>query len=133
MIPGVGVVPASVVRDLIGMVGARFTRTLLDARTGVTRQTSTTSYRPTEPIRQFVRARDQHCRFPGCTARPAICDLDHVVAWPTGPTAGHNLHLLCRHHHRAKHQDGWTVTMAPDGAEQWISPTGDRYQTTSAD
>lgn len=133
LIPGVGVVPASIVRELINTIGTTFTRTLLDNATGTTVHTSTTTYRPTAGIKDFVTTRDQHCRFPGCTARPQLCDLDHVIPWPAGPTTPANLHLLCRHHHRAKHTAGWTIRMTTDGIDTWTSPTGDTHTTRPAE
>src|SRR5690606_13797701 len=40
-----------------------WTRLFLDPRGFVTQ---TDTYTPTEPMRRYLRARDQHCRFPGC-------------------------------------------------------------------
>jgi hypothetical protein len=38
------------------------------------------------------------CRFPGCDKPAEVCDLDHTVPFPTGPTHASNLKLLCRYH-----------------------------------
>jgi len=47
-----------------------------------------------------VRARDRRCRFPGCRRRvPGGGELDHVHAWPQGPTAAGNLAGLCTANH----------------------------------
>ncbi|NHN55078.1 HNH endonuclease [Calidifontibacter sp. DB0510] len=86
------------------------------------------SYRPPELMRERVKRRDQRCRFPGCTRGARFTDLDHVVAWPDGPTADWNLQCLCRRHHRTK-QSGWSVTMTPGGRCTWTSPTGRVYMT----
>ncbi len=85
------------------------------------------SYRPSVRLERFVIDRDQHCRFPGCTARPAHCDVDHTVAWPAGPTSAANLGLLCRRHHRVKQEAGFRVTQSAPGVFQWTFPTGHRY------
>jgi hypothetical protein len=59
-------------------------------------------------IRRALAARDPHCRFPGCTAR--YCDAHHLRHWAHGGTTRlDNLVRLCRRHHRAVHEDGWTI------------------------
>jgi hypothetical protein len=44
-----------------------------------------------------------------------------------GPTALHNLVLLCPQHHRVIHHDGWTVHLGPDRLPvftppRWVDP-----------
>jgi hypothetical protein len=43
-------------------------------------------YRPSAALAQFVRCRDLTCRFPGCDQPAEVCDLDHTVPFPWGPT-----------------------------------------------
>ena len=90
-------------------------------------------YRPAPGLARWVRARDRHCRFPGCR-RPAMqCDLDHVIPHPAGPTSESNLAALCRYHHRLKTHTGWTVRMHPDATLQWTSPRGHIFHTSLDD
>ncbi len=86
------------------------------------------TYRPTAPQERVVRARDRCCTFPGCSQRALRTDLDHRVRFPDGPTSTANLHLLCRHHHRLKH-DGWTSVRQVDGSTTWTSPRGQVLRT----
>jgi hypothetical protein len=86
-------------------------------------------YRIPARLARAVRARDQHCRFPGCHTPAAACDLDHLIPFPTGKTTYANLHCLCRRHHRLKHTTGWTVTTLGDNHLQWTSPAGRIYRT----
>ena len=88
------------------------------------------TYRPGKALAERVRARDRHCRFPGCSVPASRCHLDHVVAFPLGQTVEANLQCLCPAHHGFKHHAGWTVTMTPDGTCAWTAPTG-RTHTTS--
>lgn len=82
-------------------------------------------YRPTEDQRRYLRARDQHCRFPGCRMPVHRCDIDHTIdAALGGPTTTCNLAHLCRRHHTLKHATDWTLTQHPDGTLEWTSPTG---------
>ena len=56
-------------------------------------------------------ARDQRCRWPGCTIRATWCDGHHIVEWTDhGPTNDENCVLLCHHHHQLSHEPGWKVT-----------------------
>ena len=59
-------------------------------------------YRPSPKLDRFVRCRDMTCRFPGCTEPADVCDLDHTIAYPIGPTCASNLKCLCRKHHFSK-------------------------------
>jgi hypothetical protein len=90
-------------------------------------------YRPGVDLRRWVRARDRHCRFPGCRRAAAGCDQDHIVAWPVGATEACNLQCLCRLHHRLKTHTDWQVIHLGQGVLQWISPSGRIYYTTLED
>jgi hypothetical protein len=92
-----------------------------------------TRYRIPASVARVVRARDQHCRFPGCHVPAARCDLDHTVPFPEGLTTAANLHCLCRRHHRLKHQSGWTVRELGANHLEWTSPAGRTYVTKPPD
>lgn len=82
-------------------------------------------YRPTPEMRRLLRARDEHCRFPGCRVPASRCDLDHTVdAARGGATSTANLASLCRGHHTLKHHGGWSVEQDSGGVLRWTSPTG---------
>ncbi|MGE2732248.1 DUF222 domain-containing protein, partial [Mycolicibacterium vaccae] len=88
-------------------------------------------YTPSARLAEYVRARDQFCRHPGCTVPAERCDIDHVVPWPYGPTHPSNLACKCRTHHLGKtFWDGWTDSQAPDGTVTLNTPTGHTYTTT---
>ena len=83
-------------------------------------------YRPGADQYSFVRTRDRGCRMPGCTARAAWADLDHVIPHACGgATSCDNLCSLCRRHHRlTTFARGWSTRMAPDGTVTVTTPTG---------
>jgi Domain of unknown function (DUF222) len=91
-------------------------------------------YRPSAALAQFVRCRDLTCRFPGCDQPAEVCDLDHTVPFPWGPTHASNLKLLCRYHHLLKTFytgiGGWADHQLPDGTVEWTAPSGHTYTTT---
>ena len=85
-------------------------------------------YRPSEEMRRYLRARDQHCRFPGCRMPARLCDIDHTIAYAEGgPTDRRNLAHLCERHHTGKHNSAWRVVQLPGGILEWTSPTGRTY------
>ncbi|KYH45685.1 hypothetical protein [Branchiibius sp. NY16-3462-2] len=133
LLPRVGVIPARTITEMTHLLGVKLSRALTDATTGTVVETGDRSYRPGARLARFVQARDQHCRFPGCTRPAKLSDIDHVIRYPDGDTTAGNLQCLCRHHHRAKHEGGWKVTMSPTGVCTWTSPTGRTYITTPGD
>jgi Domain of unknown function (DUF222)/HNH endonuclease len=58
-------------------------------------------------------ARDRHCAFPGCTAKPIWCEAHHVEEYDRddGPTDIDNMALLCSKHHKTVHSAGYTAKM----------------------
>jgi hypothetical protein len=69
--------------------------------------------------RRAVRARDRHCRYPGCRAQARWCDVHHLVEWERGgATDLGNLVLLCRRHHVAVHEGSQRLVRLPDGKLQ---------------
>ncbi|HEX3389322.1 MAG TPA: DUF222 domain-containing protein [Streptosporangiaceae bacterium] len=95
-----------------------------------THQGATSGYRPTTAIREYVRARDQTCRYPCCRQPAWHGDLDHTRPWHQGGrTCPCNLGALCRAHHILKQLQGWTLTQPRPGVFQWTTPAGRSYTT----
>ncbi|MEM6108596.1 DUF222 domain-containing protein [Mycobacterium sp. 050272] len=88
------------------------------------------SYRPSAALEAFVRCRDMTCRFPDCDRPAEICDIDHTIPYPFGPTHPSNLKCLSRKHHLLKtFWTAWRDEQRPDGAVVWTSPSGHTYTT----
>ncbi len=65
-------------------------------------------------LRRALRIRDGGCQFPGCHRRRHL-QAHHVVHWMHGgPTDLDNLVLLCGRHHRAIHEEGFSVSWSAD-------------------
>jgi len=92
---------------------------------------ATDRYRPTADQRRFLAARDETCRFPGCTMPASRCDIDHTIEYAAGgPTAIDNLAHLCESHHVMRHRSGWRIRQLGNGILEWTSPTGHTYTDT---
>ena len=76
-LPGFGILPAESVRDLAQTATVKPLAMPDGAEPG---------YRPSATLAQFVRFRDLTCRFPGCDAPAQVCDVDHTIPYPDGPT-----------------------------------------------
>lgn len=125
---GYGPITAAHARRIAADQSGTWRRLLTDPTTGALLDYGRTTYRPPRDLADFVIARDRTCVFPTCRRAARRCDLDHGQPWRDGgTTCRHNLHPLCRRHHRAKHHAGWAVTHQPDGTYHWTSPTGHRY------
>ena len=107
-----------------------WTRLFLDPTGLVTR---TDTYTPTEPMRRYLRARDQHCRFPGCAQPVHRCQTDHNHDYAKGgETHIDNLSHFCVTHHALKHPDipdehRWSAYQLPDQSVAWASPNHRTY------
>jgi hypothetical protein len=122
-------------RKLVANGANSFYRVLVDPRNGAPLEIGRTSYRLTEAMKRWIRMRDGHCTFPGCTNPSTDNETDHLTAWHHHGTTGvSNLAQLCPKHHRLKHNSGWTPTPAtttePPG---WTSPTGRHYPAHQPD
>jgi hypothetical protein len=74
-------------------------------------------------LRRALEHRDAGCRFPGCGMR--LCDAHHVEPWAEGgATSLANTILLCRRHHRAVHEEGFSMELAPGGEARFFRPDG---------
>ena len=68
------------------------------------------------PVALFfaVRARDKHCRWPGCYRKATFCQAHHVVHWWHGGTTDiGNLALFCSRHHHRLHKPAGTPSSSP--------------------
>jgi len=93
-LPGFGAVPPPLLRDLAATAKLKpITLPPPIAESG---------YRPSSALAEFVRCRDLTCRFPGCDQPAAVCEIDHTIPYPVGPTHPSNLKLLCVFHHLIK-------------------------------
>lgn len=110
-IDGYGPVPAEAARELLADPNNVVRQVLTGPDTGTVVGIGRRRYRPSARQRDYVHARDQHCRTPGC-ARP-IAEIDHVKPWHHhGRTDPANLQGLCRTDHTLKALPGGTTVPA---------------------
>jgi hypothetical protein len=81
-------------------------------------------------MRKVLCHRDRGCRFPGCDMSVAWSDTHHLDHWARGGiTATETMILLCRRHHRAVHEGGWTIRFDPATGEVRVwRPDGSPYE-----
>ena len=71
-----------------------------------------------------MKARDEGCRFPGCTHKHYI-DGHHIQHWSQGgETSLANLVQLCRHHHRLVHEGEFDCRKNEQGLIEFRNPEG---------
>jgi hypothetical protein len=105
-------------------------RCVLDQNTGLPLEVGRTHRLVPHWIRKALHARDQGCRFPGCTAPVAWTDAHHRQAWyDGGETNIDNLLSLCRWHHVLVHEGRWTLAWDhTTGAVYAFRPDGTPYE-----
>lgn len=128
-IDGYGPIPAEVARGLLHDPDNVIRKVLTDPDTGTVVGLGRRRYRPSARQRDYVRARDRHCRMPGCM-RP-IAEIDHVRPWQrSGRTDQENLQGLCRRDHRMKELHGWEHRIDQRTADIVVTtPTGRCYHS----
>lgn len=133
MVPGLGPIPADLARALAA--DGRWHAWITDSAGQIT-ATGSAGYTPSAAVARAVRAREPHCRMPGCRRAADRCDLDHTIPYPHGTTTVQNLGPLCRRHHNLKTHLGWRLEPHPEPSEgssgsracaiawQWTTPAG---------
>ncbi|MGJ9412969.1 DUF222 domain-containing protein [Aeromicrobium sp. CF4.19] len=74
--------------------------------------------------RRAIEVRDKGCVFPGCDRAPGWTVIHHARRrWADGGTTDLNDGvMLCPHHHRILHSDGWDITFTPRGHAALVPP-----------
>ena len=77
--------------------------------------------------RRAIAKRYPVCAFPGCEVDASRCQFHHLVPWEDGGlTDLDNGVPLCRFHHHAVHDRGWSMFKVRDTSIVVISPDGRR-------
>jgi hypothetical protein len=99
-------------------------RVVTDGRSAILDYGTTTRTVPA-PLFNALVIRDRHCRYPSCDRPPDWTEAHHI-RWVThgGPTALHNLVLLCSRHHHLLHTPGWHAKLLPDTTLEVTNPQG---------
>lgn len=119
---GIAPVDPETARRLAGDAPA-WDRVMTDPVTGIV--LAVDRYESCTAQKRFLRARDPHCRFPGCRRPARHCDHDHTIDYALGGlTEVCNLACFCKRHHTLKHATDWSVRQLPGGTLEWTSPSG---------
>lgn len=125
---GFGPLDPTTARALITDHPANLTITVYDdLEAGHTRWIATAPenrHDPCPALQRHLAAYYPTCIAPTCTARATICDNDHIIEYPLGPTHVTNLRPLCRHHHLLKTHAGHRLERDENGSLNWITPLG---------
>ncbi|WP_434810507.1 DUF222 domain-containing protein [Microbacterium sp. bgisy189] len=113
-------------RELATVIEGPWERVITHPVTGAVLHCDT--YHRTAAIDRHLRARDRHCRFPGCRQPAVRCEQDHTIDHAhDGPTEVCNLEHLCQRHHSMKQFTAWKVRQHGGGILEWTSPLGRVY------
>jgi Domain of unknown function (DUF222) len=143
LIPGQGPVPAWAARQMLDQSGGQsWWRRLFAAPTHDGGRTvvdiDRTRRRFTGWLADLVKARDQYCRDPYCTA--AIRHIDHIERYAdSGPTTLANGRGVCERGNYLREMPGWSVATVHSGTDgpahtvEIVTPTGHRYRSRAPD
>ena len=124
---GYGPITPAQARALTTAPGSQMRRLFVDAG-GKLLRVDPHQYRPGAQLDRFLRLRERHCSFKGCTMPARRCDLDHMHAFAEGGcTCEQNLHPACRRHHQEKTAGLWSVHREGDAIVWTSTTTGRRY------
>jgi len=126
---GHGPIPASMAIRIAA--DAQWQRIIYDPATGALLDVGTTRHDPPPALREYVLTRDGTCTWVNCN-QPRV-DLDHIIPYPDGPTAEHNLDAKCRHHHRTKQHRNFHTIRNPDRSTTITTPTGHTHTSPPRD
>ncbi|WP_245827791.1 HNH endonuclease [Sinomonas mesophila] len=133
-LPGYGVIPAQVARDLVAgsEQEASLRRLYAAPSTGTLVAMESRARIFPEGLKRLIAARDRTCRNPWCDA--PLRQFDHVVpAARRGPTAEGNGQGLCERCNQTKEAPGWSEATVPATRHtvEVRTPTGETYRSTA--
>ena len=83
-------------------------------------------------MKRALLARDRSCRFPGCH-HTQFLDAHHIEHWSEGgETSLDNLVVLCSHHHRLLHEQGFQMRKL-NGGYTFARPDGRLIESSTED
>lgn len=142
-IPGLGPIPADVVRQMSEEPLCTWRQILTRRDSGELVDVSDRRF-PSAALARKVRARNTTCTLPGCDQPAVSADIDHSVSWGDGgKTREGNLAPVCRRHHRmmgrrkrrpspmneSRRPAGWQMQQGAPGHITWTTPTGAQHHT----
>lgn len=122
--------PTSDIRELLAQIpDITIRRMITDPHTHHLIDLGSHRYVPSKSLREFITARDQVCRFPGCERSARGGQIDHANPWSQGGATNRgNLGALCVRHHQLKTHGGWRIAeSSADGSATWQTPSGRKY------
>jgi hypothetical protein len=126
-IPGVGPVPASLIRAMAKDAKLRWLT--IDGNTGRLLDYGRRTYRVPAALAAHVNATWVTSAAPGSQIRATRADLDHLDPYPHGTTSPTNLAPYERRWHNAKTHAGLRVHRNPDASLTWTTPLGQSATT----
>jgi hypothetical protein len=126
-IDGYGPIDADTARALAFDPTATWHRLLTDPMDRVLEYGRTT-YRPPQPLKDLVLARDRTCTGPGCRQPARECQIDHEIPYPRGATGASNNDAKCGLDHALKTAGLMSVlTDHATGDTRWTDRHGTTY------
>lgn len=124
---GYGAIPPALARLIAA--DSELRRFITDPQSGELLDRSPDTYRPSDDLAEFIRAKGRICPQPSCQRPSRRSDLHHLVKFSEGgKTVRANLLGPCERHHFCVHDGGWVYARAPDGTLTVTSPSGHAYE-----
>jgi len=131
--PGLGIVPRTVIAEMIRTELPKLRLLVIDPDNGRLRHRATSAYRPTADQVAQVRATYVFSVGPGSKTLAVRCDTDHPEPWPVGPTAIGQLLPIDRTWHVGKTTGELSVTVDDTGSVTVTTATGQSRTVTPYD
>ncbi len=116
-------IPADIAREIATTTGS-LRRIVTDPADGHLIDHGNRIYLP-DDLRRHVAARDAHCQAPGCRQPANRCELEHIIAFPTGASSTTNTDMYCKRDHISKTRRDITILdHRSDGSATWQTRHG---------
>jgi len=132
-VPGQGVVPSDVVKQLVATEQAKLRLMVIDEASGRLVYRAESSYRPKPAQIAHVRAAYVYSTGPGSQVLAGRTDTGHIPAWPQGPTQIGHLVPKDRTWHEAVTKGHVKVGIDDAGTVIWTTVSGQTRSVTPYD